>query len=93
MKLTNTTTKKVCFEVKTISPEGFCSAKPLTGTIDPKGAVTITVTLQMIDSKDLNEKTKLQVLSAIVPPGDYNIRTLVTLLKRTMTQVEFQLYF
>lgn len=77
MKLTNTAEKKVCFKVKTTAPKRYC-VKPTTGTIDPKGAVTILVTLQPFDPNDPNEKGKhkFQVLSVIAPEGDYNIETL-----------------
>lgn len=81
MKLTNTAEKKVCFKVKTTAPKRYC-VKPTTGTIDPKGAVTILVTLQPFDPNDPNEKGKhkFQVLSVIAPEGEYNIETLVRLI-------------
>lgn len=78
MKLTNTADKKACFKVKTTAPKRYC-VKPTTGTIDPKGAVTILVTLQPFDPNDPNEKGKhkFQVLSVIAPEEVYNIETLV----------------
>lgn len=79
MKLTNMTDRKACFKVKTTAPKRYC-VKPTTGTIDPKGAVTILVTLQPFDPNDPNEKGKhkFQVLSVIAPEGDYNLETLVS---------------
>ena len=79
MKLTNMADKKACFKVKTTAPKRYC-VKPTTGTIDPKGAVTILVTLQPFDPNDPNEKGKhkFQVLSVIAPESDYNIETLVS---------------
>jgi len=77
MKLTNNVDKKVCFKVKTTAPKRYC-VKPTTGVIDPKGAVTILVTLQPFDPNDPNEKGKhkFQVLSALAPDGEFNIETL-----------------
>ena len=78
MKLTNTTEKKACFKVKTTAPKRYC-VKPTTGVIDPKGVVTILVTLQPFDPNDPNEKGKhkFQVLSVHAPEGEFNIETLV----------------
>jgi len=77
MKLTNTTEKKACFKVKTTAPKRYC-VKPTTGVIDPKGVVTILVTLQPFDPNDPNEKGKhkFQVLSVHAPEGEFNIETL-----------------
>jgi len=77
MKLSNNVDKKVCFKVKTTAPKRYC-VKPTTGVIDPKGAVTILVTLQPFDPNDPNEKGKhkFQVLSALAPEGEFNIETL-----------------
>lgn len=77
MKLSNNVEKKVCFKVKTTAPKRYC-VKPTTGVIDPKGAVTILVTLQPFDPNDPNEKGKhkFQVLSVLAPEGDFNIETL-----------------
>ncbi len=79
MKLSNNVEKKVCFKVKTTAPKRYC-VKPTTGVIDPKGAVTILVTLQPFDPNDPNEKGKhkFQVLSVLAPEGDFNIETLVS---------------
>lgn len=79
MKLTNNAEKKVCFKVKTTAPKRYC-VKPTTGVIDPKGAVTILVTLQPFDPNDPNEKGKhkFQVLSVLAPEADFNIETLVS---------------
>ena len=81
MKLSNNVDKKVCFKVKTTAPKRYC-VKPTTGVIDPKGAVTILVTLQPFDPNDPNEKGKhkFQVLSALAPEGEFNIETLVSFL-------------
>ena len=78
MKLSNNVDKKVCFKVKTTAPKRYC-VKPTTGVIDPKGAVTILVTLQPFDPNDPNEKGKhkFQVLSALATEGEFNIETLV----------------
>jgi len=77
MKLTNATEKKACFKVKTTAPKRYC-VKPTTGVIDPKGTVTILVTLQPFDPNDPNEKGKhkFQVLSVHAPEGEFNIETL-----------------
>ena len=79
MKLSNNAEKKVCFKVKTTAPKRYC-VKPTTGVIDPKGTVTILVTLQPFDPNDPNEKGKhkFQVLSVLAPEGDFNIETLVS---------------
>jgi len=77
MKLSNKTERKVCFKVKTTAPKRYC-VKPTTGVIDPKGVVTILVTLQPFDPNDPNEKGKhkFQVLSVYAPEGEFNIETL-----------------
>lgn len=77
MKLTNNAEKKACFKVKTTAPKRYC-VKPTTGVIDPKGTVTILVTLQPFDPNDPNEKGKhkFQVLSVLAPEGEFNIETL-----------------
>lgn len=76
IKLTNTTCKKVCYKMKTTVPERFC-VKPPFGTIDPKGAATITVTLQSFGSDRNDLEAKFQVLSAITPEGKYSFDTMV----------------
>lgn len=80
MKLSNLTERKVCFKVKTTAPKRYC-VKPTTGVIDPKGLVTILVTLQPFDPNDPNEKGKhkFQVLSVYAPEEPFNIETLVSL--------------
>jgi hypothetical protein len=80
MKLSNKTERKVCFKVKTTAPKRYC-VKPTTGVIDPKGVVTILVTLQPFDPNDPNEKGKhkFQVLSVYAPDAEFNIETLVSL--------------
>lgn len=77
MKLSNRTDRKVCFKVKTTAPKRYC-VKPTTGVIDPKGLVTILVTLQPFDPNDPNEKGKhkFQVLSVYAPETEFNIETL-----------------
>jgi len=77
MKLTNITEKKACFKVKTTAPKRYC-VKPTTGVIDPKGMVTILVTLQPLGPNDPNEKGKhkFQVLSVLAPETEFNIETL-----------------
>ena len=79
MKLSNRTDRKVCFKVKTTAPKRYC-VKPTTGVIDPKGLVTILVTLQPFDPNDPNEKGKhkFQVLSVYAPETEFNIETLVS---------------
>ena len=79
MKLTNITEKKACFKVKTTAPKRYC-VKPTTGVIDPKGMVTILVTLQPLGPNDPNEKGKhkFQVLSVLAPETEFNIETLVS---------------
>jgi MSP (Major sperm protein) domain len=76
MILSNKTQQKVCFKVKTSPVKCYC-VEPARGVIDPKGVVTILVTLQLID---LNEKGKheVQVLSVHAPEGEFNIETLVS---------------
>ena len=81
IKLSNNLDKKVCFQVKATAPNRY-TVKPPKGVVDPKGAASILVTLRPFNPNDPNEKrtqNKFQVLSALVPEGEFNIETFVSL--------------
>lgn len=76
MKLTNPSSKKVCFKIKTTAPKRYC-VKPNSGVIDPDQTVEIAVTLQPFEF-DPQEKNrhKFMVQSMYAPDGEINQDTL-----------------
>lgn len=70
MKLTNPSTHKVYFKIKTTAPKRYC-VRPNSGALKPKEIIEIAVSLQPYDF-DPTEKSKhkFMVQSVIAPEGD-----------------------
>lgn len=70
MKLTNPSTHKVYFKIKTTAPKRYC-VRPNSGILKPKEIIEIAVCLQPYDF-DPSEKSKhkFMVQSVIAPEGD-----------------------
>ncbi|RWS08142.1 VAMP-associated protein involved in inositol metabolism-like protein [Dinothrombium tinctorium] len=77
LKLTNPSTKRVCFKVKTTAPKRYC-VRPNNGIIEPKGNTTIAVMLQPFDIENQSDKNKhkFMVQTVFAPEGDVNQETL-----------------
>lgn len=73
MKLTNPTTKKVCFKIKTTAPKKYC-VRPNSGVLDAKASIDVAVTLQPFEF-DPNEKNKhkFMVQTLIAPEEEFNL--------------------
>ncbi|GLH15179.1 Vesicle-associated membrane protein-associated protein A [Gryllus bimaculatus] len=72
MKLTNPSSMRVLFKIKTTAPKKYC-VRPNSGILEAKDSIQIAVCLQPFEF-DPNEKNKhkFMVQTMIVPDGDIN---------------------
>ncbi|RWS31381.1 VAMP-associated protein involved in inositol metabolism-like protein [Leptotrombidium deliense] len=76
LKITNPSTRRVCFKVKTTAPKRYC-VRPNNGIIDAKGQATIAVMLQPFDLDQLDKnKHKFMVQAVYAPEGEVNQESL-----------------
>ncbi|KAB7496871.1 UNVERIFIED_CONTAM: hypothetical protein RMT77_002727 [Armadillidium vulgare] len=76
LKLTNPTSRKVCFKVKTTAPRKYC-VRPNSGVVEPNKYVEVAVMLQPFEY-DPNEKNKhkFMVQTIFAPDGEFNLESL-----------------
>lgn len=77
LRLTNPSTKKVLFKVKTTAPKRYC-VRPNSGVLEPNSQITVSVMLQPFDY-DPNDKNshKFMVQSLFVPSGSSETQDLL----------------
>ncbi|XP_076807994.1 vesicle-associated membrane protein-associated protein B-like isoform X2 [Clavelina lepadiformis] len=67
LKLTNPSSQRVCFKVKTTAPRRYC-VRPNSGFVEPSGHVNVSVMLQPMDSDSQDKgKHKFMVQSMFAP--------------------------
>lgn len=85
-KLTNPTSKKIAFKVKTTAPKRYC-VRPNNGSISPGQTVSIAIMLQATDGTIADKnKHKFLIQSVEAPEGEFNHDDLVSLVNNFLAQ-------